>query len=51
MVDKNKQLSALDKEMIFNVAGEEVKLTANIVNQFIAKGKPLTQQEAEQEPF
>lgn len=46
MADKNKQLSALDKEMIFNVAGEEVKLTANIVNQFIAKDKPLTQQEA-----
>jgi len=46
-MEKEKQVSILEKEMVFNVGGEEVKLTANIVNKFIVKGgKPLTQEEA-----
>jgi len=46
MSEKNSAVTLLEKEMVYTVGEEEVKLTANIVKSFIAKGdKGVTDRE------
>lgn len=46
-MSENKKVALMDKEMIYAIGEEEVKLTANIVRNYIAKGtKQITDREA-----
>lgn len=46
-MSENKKVALMDKEMVYTIGEEEVKLTANIVRNYIAKGtKQITDREA-----